>query len=84
VELAGIVVDRLAVLELAERLSQGGHDDTAMLLRVADAIQVGRLGLTVEDREVIIGTLDDAPPGLQELRGVLLDEHVARVGGEMA
>jgi hypothetical protein len=35
-ELAGITVNRLAVLELAERLAYAGHMDTAALLLIAD------------------------------------------------
>ena len=36
-------------------------------------------GLTIPERETIIRALDDAPPGLEELRAVLLREHVGRV-----
>lgn len=35
-------------------------------------------GLTIPEREVIIRALVDPPPGLEELRGVLLAEHVGR------
>jgi hypothetical protein len=37
------------------------------------------LALTILERETIIRTLDDPPPGLEELRAVLLREHVGRV-----
>ena len=37
------------------------------------------LALTIPERETIIRALDDAPPGLEELRAVLLREHVGRV-----
>jgi len=33
------------------------------------------LGLTIEDREVILNVLVDCPQPLTELRGVLLQEH---------
>ena len=46
-ELAGIAVDRLAVLELAERLSHGGYLDTAALLLIADASGDERVGLSI-------------------------------------
>ena len=36
------------------------------------------LALTIPERETIIRALDDPPPGLEELRGVLLREHVWR------
>jgi len=37
------------------------------------------LALTIPERETIIRAVEDAPEGLEELRGVLLREHVARV-----
>ena len=37
------------------------------------------MALTIPEREKIIRALDDAPPGLEELRAVLLREHVGRV-----
>ena len=37
------------------------------------------LALTIPERETIIRVLDDAPPGLEELRAVLIREHVGRV-----
>jgi hypothetical protein len=37
------------------------------------------LALTIPEREMIIRALDEPPPGLQELRAVLLREHVGRV-----
>ena len=37
------------------------------------------LALTIDERETIIRALDDPPPGLEELRAVLLREHVGRV-----
>jgi len=36
------------------------------------------LGLSITERETIIRALDIPPPGLEELRGVLLAEHVGR------
>ena len=39
------------------------------------------LALTIPERETIIRALEDAPPGLEELRAVLLREHVGRVRG---
>jgi len=32
------------------------------------------LGLSIEERETILAVLDDPPAGLEELRGVLLNE----------
>ena len=47
-ELAGIAVERLAVLALAERLAYAGHPETAALLLIADANNDERVGLTYE------------------------------------
>jgi hypothetical protein len=33
------------------------------------------LALTIPERETIIRARDDPPPGLEQLRGVLLSEH---------
>jgi hypothetical protein len=66
-EIAGIEVDRLAVLALAERLSYDRHTDTAALLLIADAAGDERVGLSIKDREAIIDVLGDAPDGLAEL-----------------
>jgi hypothetical protein len=52
---------------LAERL----EDNYGRMTRV--------LALTIPERETIIRALDDAPGGLEELRAVLLREHVGRV-----
>ncbi len=35
--------------------------------------------LAIAERETIIRTLDDPPPGLEELRRMLLAEHVGRL-----
>jgi hypothetical protein len=37
------------------------------------------LAQTIPERETIIRALDNAPSGLEELRTVLLREHVGRV-----
>ena len=36
------------------------------------------LALTIPEREAIIRALEDPPPGLEQLRAVLLREHVWR------
>ena len=33
------------------------------------------LALTIDERAIILGTLEDPPEGLAELRAVLLNEH---------
>jgi hypothetical protein len=83
-ELAGIEVDRLAVLELAERLSHAGQMETAALLLIADASGDERVGLSIKDREAIIDVLGDTPDALAELHGVLVVEQMSRTLGTMA
>ena len=83
-ELAGIVVNRFAVLDLAERLSQAGHKDTAAELLIADAAGDVRVALSIEDREAIIDVLGDRPDALAKLYEVLVVEHISRARGTMA
>jgi hypothetical protein len=63
------------VLELARLV-----DDPDLAGRLEDAFgrMVRVFALTIRDRETIIHALDDAPAGLEELRGLLLREHVWR------
>jgi hypothetical protein len=74
--LAGVPVRDELVLELARLV-----DDDALGSRLEDAYgrMVKVFALTIPERETIIRALDDAPPGLEELRAVLLREHVGRV-----
>jgi hypothetical protein len=40
---------------------------------------LAEVGLTIRERTAILDVLDDPPQGLEELRAVLLREHVGRV-----
>ena len=64
------------MLELARLV-----DDDALAERLDTAYSrmTKVLALTIPERETIIQALDEAPDGLEELRAVLLREHVARV-----
>jgi hypothetical protein len=73
--LAGIPVADRHVLELAGRLRDAGYDHTAERLEAAQERQTKLLGLSIEDREVILCVLADPPEQLCELRAVLLQEH---------
>ena len=66
----------LNVLELARLV-----DDDALAERLDTAYSrmTKVLALTIPERETIIRALDDAPDVLEELRAVLLREHVGRV-----
>ncbi len=74
--LAGLPVRDELVLELARLV-----DDADLAHRLEDAFgrMVKVFALTIRDRETIIRSLDDAPPVLEDLRAVLLREHVGRV-----
>jgi hypothetical protein len=47
----------------ADRLERALEDDVKLL------------ALTIDERAIILGQLEDPPDGLAELRGVLLNEH---------
>ena len=76
---AGVRVPDKDVLSLARLLHDAGFDETAETLVVALESEQGIVGLSIEDREVILRTLDDPPAGLAKLRGVLLNELEWRV-----
>ncbi len=72
---AGIPVDAASTTELAELVRAAGADELADRLERALDDDVKLLALTIEERAVILGTLDDPPQELSELRAVLLSEH---------
>jgi hypothetical protein len=83
-ELAGIAVDRLAVLGLAERFTPVNMDVVELLL-IADASGDERVGLSIKDREAVIDVLgDDVPETLAELHVALVTEHMSRTLGNRA
>jgi hypothetical protein len=55
-----------------------------MRLSGALARDVRVLALESDERETIIGALEDPPAGLEELRAVMLHEHVGRVRDGLA
>ena len=78
---AGIPVRDDLILELARLV-----DDDTLADRLEDCYrrEVKVLGLDIPERETIIRALADPPPGLEELRGVLLAEHVGRTRDGLA
>lgn len=67
----GIPVRDELVLELAHVV-----DDPELAERLEPPTgMVKVLGLTIAGREIALRALDDSPAGLEELRGVLLQEH---------
>ena len=77
--LAGIRIRDEDVLDLARLLYEAGFDETAEALVVALEAGEGIVGLSIEDREAILRSLDDPPEGLSKLRGVLVTEHEWRL-----
>jgi hypothetical protein len=76
---AGVRVTDEDMLALARMLYDAGFDDTAEALVVALEDEQEIVGLSIEDREAILRTLDHPPVGLAQLRGVLLTEHEWRM-----
>jgi hypothetical protein len=73
--LTGIPIPPTVVLELAQLVDD---DHLATKLRSALARDVKVLALEPDERVTILAALQDAPPGLGELRATLLQEHVGR------
>jgi hypothetical protein len=69
---AGLPVRDDLILELARMV-----DDAVLAERLESAYgrAVKVLALDVAERETILAALDDPPAGLEELRGVLLNER---------
>jgi hypothetical protein len=66
---AGVRVRDEDVLDLARLLHDAGFDDTAEAIVVALEAEEEIVGLTVEDREAILRTLDDPPVGSRNCAG---------------
>ena len=72
--LAGVPVFDAATAELATMVR-------AQMPTLADRLNralgdgVSLLALTMDERAIILATLEDPPDGLAELRGVLVNEH---------
>jgi hypothetical protein len=69
--LAGLFVRPELVRELAGLV----YEPTSSVLELALDRNIAVVALTIDDRERILRALDDPPAGLEELRGVLLEEH---------
>ena len=76
--LSGIPIPARLVLELARRLRDTELVDTAERFEGAYDRQARIVALEVSAREGILRALEDPPAGLEELRAVLLHEHVGR------
>ena len=73
--LAGVPVHAEAVAELADTVRATGADELADRLEVAVADGVALLASTIDERAIILASLEDPPDELTELRAVLLNEH---------
>ena len=72
---AGVPVPNEAVDELANLVRDAGADELADRLELALDDDVKLLALTIDERAVILTSLEDPPPRLAELRAVRLGEH---------
>ena len=72
--LAGVPIHDRHWLELATKLRDAGHADTAARITAGYDRQTRLLALSVTEREEILDVLVDCAEGLAELRGVLLQE----------
>ena len=80
-QLAGVGVTDRDVLELSGLLGDAGFDELAEMLLMALANERPVVSLTIDEREMIIRSLDDPPESLDELSAVLLREHEWRREG---
>ena len=78
-QLAGLPVSDRDILELARLAREADFNYLAEKLETAYDRETRVLALTIDEREMIIRSLDDPPESLAELRGVLVREHEWRV-----
>ena len=76
--LAGVPVPDRLVLQLAGHLRAAGSHSIATRLEHACDTHVKLFALLIAERRSILAVLADCPPGLGELRAVLLQEHAWR------
>jgi hypothetical protein len=76
--LGGVPVPDRLVLSLAGKLRDAGLDDTAQRLETAQEHETDVLALDIPERDDVLKVLADCPPGLGELRAVLLKQQVWR------
>ena len=77
-QLAGTPVADRDVLELPRLARDAGFNYLVEKFEMAYDRETRVLALTIDEREMIIRTLDDPHESLAELRGVLLAEHAGR------
>jgi hypothetical protein len=76
---ARVMVAGIPVAPAVRELAASVDEPTASVLAQALDREVAVVALTIEDRERILRALEECPPGLSELRGVLLREHTWRL-----
>ena len=62
---------------IATLIADGGPDAMSAAAMIGNGLDGGLfgVGLTTEQKDAILSVLEDTPPGLEELRGVLAREH---------
>jgi hypothetical protein len=82
--LAGLDIMDDCLLGLVARLRRAGFQHQADTIEGALVSAQPDVSLTIPDRVALVAVLEDAPEGLAELRGVLLEEHVGHVRDGLA
>jgi hypothetical protein len=75
VMLAGLPISAAATAELAAIVRSAGADELAERLERALDDEVKLFALTIDERAIILASLEEPSDGLAELRAVLLNEH---------
>ena len=78
ITLAGIPVRDDLIVELANRLDRAGRPEVADKLQSALTDRSKLVSLTIPERDAILEVIEHPPAGLEELRGVLVGQHVWR------
>ena len=77
--LAGLPVPEDTIEELAAVVRLAGAVELANRLEQALDHEVKLLALSLDERALMLSTLEDPPPGLAELRAVLFNDHLWRL-----
>jgi hypothetical protein len=77
-QVAGIDITTIDAVKLIALLARDGRVATADTLATAWGKDETVVGLTIDERNDVLGVLDSPPDGLRQLRAVLLEGHLWR------